>query len=141
MKALSREFNNKRTVCRVAAEVRAFSQQSTTATGLLPANPLGFSLSIIFILTPSAPRSCETPPTASLFLCVLSSRRGESFSVEHELPGCGCLRGIHIRSEFRKICDLELSIYSVHIVGIAASRKSAAQNRLFRLRPHQVHSP
>ena len=112
-----KQLTAERTVCRVAAEARAFSQQSTAA-GLLPANPAGSPFSIIFILTPSAPRSRETQSTASLFLRVLLSQRVGGIFRRTRLPRCGCLGGIRIRSEFRKIHNLESLQSSVSILYI-----------------------
>jgi hypothetical protein len=63
-------------------------------------------LFIIFILTASALRSCETPPTTFPTSFDFFAGRGIGFH-RTRLPGCGCLRGIRIRSEFKKIRDLE----------------------------------
>jgi hypothetical protein len=46
---------------------------------------------VIFILTASALRSRETPPTAFPVSFIFCHREGDWFSVEHDCPGAGVL--------------------------------------------------
>ena len=131
----------------MAAEVRAFSRQST-ASNLLPANPSGSpSPIIILIFTPSHRDLAKPhPPLPCFFVFCYHSHFPQKTTAR---PGVGVLRPyVRIRSEFGKIRDLEslrssVSILYIHTCSrhrrIAQVRGSqAAQNRLFRLGPHQV---
>ena len=93
-------------------EARAFNQQPT-ATG-----PLAVNHPHHFHSHPLRAAISRTPPTTflvSVFFFVIV--RGSVFRGTR-LPRCGCLRGTRIRSEFRKIRDLESLQSSVSILYI-----------------------
>jgi hypothetical protein len=103
--------------------------------------PVEFSSSSSF----SPPLRCDlAKPHAPLSLFLVFFLQGGVFVFRRiRLSGCGCLRGMRIRSEFRKIRDLESLQSSVSILysrhRAADSRsKSPRPNRLFRLGPHHV---
>jgi hypothetical protein len=111
-------FQLERTVGRVAAEVTSVlvSSQPLLLTSWLSAD----HGQVLLIISFSPPLRCDLakpPPTAFPVSFIFVTARGIIFR-RTRLPGCRCLRGIRIRSEFRKIRDLESLQSSVSILYI-----------------------